>query len=578
MKVLLAAVNAKYIHSNLAVFSLKAYAESQARAKDTVVEIAEYTINQPEDGILEDLYRKKPDVVGFSCYIWNIEVVRRAAESLHRVMPEVPIWLGGPEVSFECEAVLREMPGVRGIMIGEGERVFDGLLSYYEGRTELTAIDGVAYRDGERIVQQLPVEPMDLSEVPFPYEDLSAFSNKIIYYESSRGCPFRCSYCLSSVDKRLRFRDLKLVKRELQAFLDAGAAQVKFVDRTFNCKKSHAMEIWQYVREHDNGVTNFHFEVSADLLDEDAFLLLGQMRPGQVQLEIGVQTTNPETLREIRREAPFTKIAEAVRRVRAGHNIHQHLDLIAGLPWEDYESFGRSFNEVYALEPDQLQLGFLKLLKGSYMWERQSEYGLCCKSAPPYEVLYTRWLPYGDILRLKGIEEMVEQYVNSGQFRHTLVYLVRFFASPFAMFEALASFWRGQIMPGQNVNRNTRYELLLQFVTKFAPEAVEGTRILLTYDLYLREDVKTRPIFAGDPAPWKEERSDRMSALWEHERAAGICQTPYRQFLHETHLERFALDPQTLAQVGEKISGEYWYWFDYRARDPLTGNGKVCQV
>ncbi|MBR5475157.1 MAG: B12-binding domain-containing radical SAM protein [Lachnospiraceae bacterium] len=575
MKVLLTAINAKYIHSNPAVYSLKAYAQNGKRSSDTTIEIAEYTINQPEDGILEDIYLRRPDIIGFSCYIWNIEIVRRLVDLLHQVMPDVPIWLGGPEVSFDCEAVLREMPGAKGIMVSEGERVFDRLLSCYEGSVQLVEVPGLVYRDGDTICIQPPEAPMDLSLVPFYYDDMSKFENKIVYYESSRGCPFRCSYCLSSVDKNLRFRDLELVKKELMIFLDAKVPQVKFVDRTFNCKKSHAMAIWEFIRSHDNGVTNFHFEVRADLLDEDAFDLLAQMRPGQVQLEIGVQSTNPQTLQEIRRYAAFDRIADAVRRVKAGGNIHQHLDLIAGLPWEDYESFSRSFDTVYALEPDQLQLGFLKVLKGAHMWEKQEDYGLCYKKTPPYEVLYTKWLPYEDVLRLKGVEEMVEQYYNSGQFRHTLSYLVRFFTGPFAMFEAMANRYRAWVLPGQNVNRNARYEWLLHFVEEFAPEAEEGVRVLLTYDLYLREKVKSRPAFAGDSNVWKEKCSERMSELWESERAAGRYEGPYRQFLHETHMEHFALDPMALARTGEKKAGDYWCWFDYRKKDPLNGNGIV---
>ena len=300
------------------------------------------------------------------------------------------------------------------------------LASYYvEGKGEeyLCGIKGISYRkhDGE-IEENQWREIMDLSKVPFVYEDMDEFRNKIIYYETSRGCPFSCSYCLSSVDKCLRFRDLKLVKKELQFFLDNEVPQVKFVDRTFNCKHDHALEIWRYIAENDNGITNFHFEISADLLNEEELALLGTMREGLVQLEIGVQSTNPKTIGEIKRTMRFEKVSDAVKRVNAGRNIHQHLDLIAGLPYEDYESFGKSFNDVYALSPEQLQLGFLKVLKGSYMEEHTEEYGLVYKSLPPYEVLYTKWLSYEDVLKLKRIEEMVE-VCDRGQFSYTLEHL-----------------------------------------------------------------------------------------------------------------------------------------------------------
>ena len=578
MKFLLAAVNAKYIHSNLAVFSLKAYAEAQPRESRTEVEIAEYTINQPEDLILADLFRRRPDAVGFSCYLWNREAVSRLTADLHQILPEVPVWLGGPEVSFDCEKVLEEMPGVTGIMVGEGERTFDRLLSFYEGRGRLEDIPGLAYRQGERVRLQPPEEPMDLSRVPFPYPDLKEFENRILYYESSRGCPFSCSYCLSSVDKRLRFRDLELVKEELGRFLEARVPQVKFVDRTFNCRKSHAMAIWQFIREHDNGVTNFHFEVGADLLDAEELALLAQMRPGQVQLEIGVQSTNPDTLREIRRSASFEKIRENAEQVRSFGNIHQHLDLIAGLPFEGYDRFGQSFDEVYRLEPDQLQLGFLKVLKGSFLYENRDAYGLRYQSNPVYEVLGTSWLSYGEIIRLKGIEEVVEIYYNSGQFRLTLRYLEHFFPSAFAMYEKLAAFYEETAVPGQSFSRNGRYERMLAFAGAQLPEETERIKALLTCDLYLREPVKSRPAFAGDISGWKEEASSRLRRLWEAEQEDGKKELSWRQFIHDTHMECFAWDPEALARGQEAVPGEYWYWFDYRLRDPKSGNARICRL
>ena len=403
----------KYIHSNLAVYSLKAYAKKY----QDQIGLAEYTINQNPDDILKGIYRDHPEVLCISCYIWNISYVRNLIREVHKVLPDTAIWLGGPEVSYDAGKVLEEHPEVTGVMKGEGEVTFLELAGFYlEGISELAKIEGITYREGDQIQENPWRGITDLSTIPFVYKDLKKFENRIIYYESSRGCPFSCGYCLSSIDKKLRFRDLELVKEELQFFLDHNVPQVKFVDRTFNCKHDHAMAIWKYLIAHDNGITNFHFEVAADLLNEEEIALIRTMRPGMIQLEIGVQSTNPDTIREIHRKMDFAQVSEVVTRVQEGHNVHQHLDLIAGLPYEDYDSFGKSFCDVYQLRPQQLQLGFLKVLKGSFMYQAAPEYGCVCQSREPYEVLYTRWLPYDDVLRLKLVEEMVEVYYNSNQF------------------------------------------------------------------------------------------------------------------------------------------------------------------
>lgn len=607
MKFLLVAVNAKYIHSNPAVYSLKAYAESGRKIAQTGqggqcsgepglpcvrVEIAEYTINNQTDQILEDIYRRKPDVVGFSCYIWNREVVLELARDLHKILPDVDIWLGGPEVSFDAPQLLEQEPEVLGVMKGEGEETFAGLLDCY-GMSEmpempetsemrgisgvpetvgipeipargaiksqtfwqrLGALAGVAYRDPAGEIRDQGFRPvMDLSRVPFPYGDLDGFEHRIVYYESSRGCPFSCSYCLSSVDRTVRFRDWELVKLELDFFLERRVPQVKFVDRTFNCKKSHAMAIWRYILEKDNGVTNFHFEIGADLLDEEELELLGRMRPGAVQLEIGVQSTNPATLREIRRTMDLDRVRQVVARIHEGHNIHQHLDLIAGLPFEDYESFHRSFCDVYAMKPEQLQLGFLKVLKGSAMRERADRYGLVCRQLPPYEVLRTRWLSYEDVRRLKGIEDMVEVYYNSGQFPHSLAVLEELFPDPFILYERLARYYEEQGWKGLNHSRLARYENLYRFgemcLAECArgPSALDGFADALMMDLYLRENSKSRPYFAPDPGIYKE----RIRQLAPEIRQLG-----------------------TRIHVEVLRSGEVWL-FDYRERDPLTRNAAM---
>ena len=581
MKILLAAVNAKYIHSNLAIYSLKAYADVEE------VELAEYTINQQKDEILRDLYLRKPDVLCFSCYIWNMEYVETLVREIAKLCPHLPIWLGGPEVSYDAAAVLERLPAVKGVMKGEGEETFAQLCRIYqkdwndweEADCKLLKIDGITFRreptqgdlDGaeeatEKIIEN-PWRPvMDLSCIPFVYKDMEKFRNKIIYYESSRGCPFSCSYCLSSVDKRLRFRDLELVKRELQFFIDQEVPQVKFVDRTFNCRHEHALAIWQYIKEHDRGITNFHFEIAADLLNEEELELLGNMRPGLVQLEIGIQSTNPDTICAIRRTMDFEKVKGVVERIKAGGNIHQHLDLIAGLPYEDVESFARSFDDVYRLRPEQLQLGFLKVLKGSYMAEKQSDYGLVHKSDPPYEVLYTKWLSYEDVILLKGVEEMVEVYYNSGQFTDTLEALAEEFPSAFAMYEDLWHFYEMNGLLGVQHKRSSRYEILLSFIRKVLLEKVEIYRERLTYDYYLRENAKTRPSFAGEYPVEKETlRAFYESEEKEHRYLPAYTSYDRNQMRKMTHIEYFAEEDRYIL-------------FDYLERSPLDHRARTCEV
>ncbi len=540
MKILLAACNAKYIHSNLAVYDLKAYSSDY----DKEVFLREYTINQPKDEILKDIYGSGADVVCFSCYIWNISFVRELIRDLAKILPETAFWAGGPEVSYDAEKFLTEMPEVTGVLVGEGEKTFHDLLEYYiDGKGSLGEIRGIAYRDGEEIRHNGWRELMNLSEIPFVYQHLEEFENRIIYYESSRGCPFSCSYCLSSIDKKLRFRDLELVKKELQFFLDHKVPQVKFVDRTFNCKHEHAMAIWKYILEHDNGVTNFHFEVSADLLRDEEMDLMAKMRPGLIQLEIGVQSTNQETIRAIHRHMDLDKLERCVDRVHSFRNIHQHLDLIAGLPYEDYDTFHRSFNDVYQMKPDQLQLGFLKVLKGSLMKEEAEKYGIVHKEKEPYEVLSTKWLPYGDVLKLKAVESMVEVYYNSGQFQHTLEYLVPLAKDAFTFYESLGAFYEKKGYSEISHSRMRRYEILLEYLQEETDVSVEKASQKMLYDLYLREKLKKRPSFAPDQKVYE-------TAIWDYRKANHIPKT--------AHIEVF--------ENGRAVL------FDYERRDPLSNN------
>lgn len=546
MKIILAACNAKYIHSNLAVYDLQAY----ARQYQQHILLKEYTINQQKDEIMKDLYEEKPDVICFSCYIWNISFVKELAEDLKKVLPSVPFWAGGPEVSFDAEAFLAANPAFDGVMVGEGEETFLELAGYYvDHRKSLEQIRGIAFRKENQVLHNEWREIMDLSKVPFPYKDLQDFDHRIIYYESSRGCPFSCSYCLSSVDKKLRFRSLDLVRKELQFFLDHKVPQVKFVDRTFNCKHDHAMAIWKYIVEHDNGVTNFHFEIAADLLREEELELMATMRPGLIQLEIGVQSTNLQTLEAIHRKTDFSRICQIVERIHSFGNIHQHLDLIAGLPYEDYDSFHHSFNDVYALRPQQFQLGFLKVLKGSLMKQMEKEYGIVHKEKEPYEVLSTNWITYEDVLNLKKVENMVEVYYNSGQFENSLKYVETLFPDSFTMYEALGRFYEQKGYDCISHNRLRRYEILLEFIESLKQGDVQKGADALVLDLYLREKLKSRPSFA------KDQKAEEKK-IWAYRKQENIPKT--------AHIQVF-WDGRVLL-------------FDYEKKDPLTGNALTEEI
>lgn len=574
MKIILTAVNAKYIHSNLAVYTLQESAEKAG----VFPEIREFTINQSKDSMLRSLFLARADVVCVSCYIWNISIVEDLITEYHKISPKTKIWLGGPEVSYHAEEMLEQYPFLAGIMKGEGEVTFREIAVYYqnqengmEGKT-LEEIHGITYRDADGAVKSNPWRPvMDLSEVDFPYANLKKFENRIIYYESSRGCPFSCSYCLSSIDKRLRFRNLDLVKKELAFFLEQKVPQVKFVDRTFNCKKDHAMAIWKFIAEHDNGVTNFHFEIAADLITEEELELLNTLRPGLVQLEIGVQSTNLQTIEAIHRKMDFGKVTEIVNRIAKGRNIHQHLDLIAGLPYEDYASFRRSFADVYALRPQQLQLGFLKVLRGSFMYEHTKEYDCHYQEREPYEVLYTKWLPYDDVLKLKDVEEMVEVYYNSGQFVHTLPMIERLYENPFDFFQELGDFYRAKGYSEAAHNRIQRYEILLEFLRDEKQQDEAFFRQMMVLDLYARENMKTRPRFAKDPSEWKNESRDFYQKEAETRMLLPSYTTyDWKQLQRMTHVEVFDYDV-----LGNGEKARTVLLFDYQKRDPLTGNAEM---
>ncbi len=573
MKILLAAINAKYIHSNLAVYSLRAYANEFAKQ----IEIAEFSINQPKEEILEQIYKKRADILCFSCYIWNLELIEDIMYDFHQLCPQVPIWLGGPEVSYETEAFLQKHPEAAGVMVGEGEETFLMLCRYYQKRQsgfcqaeeELAQIDGIVFqRNGGGLLRTKPRLPMELSRIPFYCQQTEIFANRIIYYESSRGCPFSCSYCLSSVDRALRFREIGLVKKELSFFLEQKVRQVKFVDRTFNCSHSHAQEIWRFIRDHDNGITNFHFEISADLLTEEELLLLSQMRPGLIQLEIGVQSTNEPTIRAIHRSMQLERLKEVVVKIRQGGNIHQHLDLIAGLPYEDYPAFRRSFNEIYALRPEQLQLGFLKVLKGSYLYEHSGEYEMIYHKKPPYEVLATKWMSYEELLLIRQAEEMLEVYYNSGQYAVTMQWMEKLFSDAYAMYQALGAFYEKNGYFGMSHSRLRRCEILLEFLKSERGISQKQQTLFeeaLTFDLYLRENCKSRPAWAPSASEWKMQTKK-------------YCRNRTQQHLEPFHYDFLSEEAQQGSGFLEYRKEPVWIRFDYEERNPLNRRAKAERI
>lgn len=583
MKILLVAVNAKYIHSNPAVHSLKACAGEY----EDCVEIAEYTINQQPSYIMREIYRRRPDVIAFSCYIWNRGIMDAVLPDLHKLLPHADFWAGGPEVSHDAAGAIGRWR-LRGVITGPGETAFARMAAAYGTGTaeELPAV-----LDGNRMRPKL-------DQLPFWYKNMEDFAYRIIYYESSRGCPFSCSYCLSSIDRSMDFRSIDRVCRELDFFLEKKVPQVKFVDRTFNCRKEHALPILRHILAQDNGETNFHFEIAADLLDEDYFAVMEKLRPGAVQLEIGVQSTCPETIAEIHRRMDFHKVAAVVRRISSWRNIHIHLDLIAGLPFEDLQRFRISFDDVYSLRPQQLQLGFLKVLKGSDMERLAPGYDLIYADQPPYEVLSTRWLSYEDLCRLKQIEETVELYYNSGQFAHTLEFMLSRFHGPYAMYESLAAWFDRHALFGVQSSRIRKYEILLEWgiacitgepqTTPLSGQTGTGGQIrsdvpsikdepdsqisrlkeVLLYDLYLREHMKNRPSFAPSQEPWKEIIHDALHReSLEHTRFPELAGCNYRELTKRLHGEVFThiFDEPTLVLFG------------YERRDPLTNNGITAE-
>lgn len=586
MKALLVALNAKYIHSNLGIYCLYAYSRERGISPEDLA-YREFTINQNREDIIENIYEEKPDIIGFSCYIWNIAEIRGIARELKKILPRADIWYGGPEVSYDGERILREDPWIAGVMVGAGERTFFELLTRYsQGERDWNDIPGLMVRAGDEICRTPDRAPLSMDELPFVYEYIPELEHRIIYYETSRGCPYGCSYCLSSVDREVCFRSMALVERELQYFLDCRVPQVKFVDRTFNCNPEHTMAIWRYIYEHDNGVTNFHFELSADILTQEEIEYVGKFRPGLVQFEIGVQSTHPETISAVNRRMDLEKLGRHVTQVRQGGNIHQHLDLIAGLPYENLQAFRQSFCDVYALRPDQLQLGFLKVLKGSPMERQADKFEIIYQSQPPYEVLCTKWISYGELRRLKWVEDMVERYYNSMQFMATVKYLVPFFEDAFAFYDMLGQFYKQRGYGQRQQSRIQNYYILMDFVQYYIEEnrdcqiEADAVRELLVFDLYARENLKAEPSGLMTEFQKSADREERK-AFYQDERAVEqylpeYGEIPWKQKMRMTHLGWFSYDILGFLRHNCWEKRECLILFDYGKRNPLNHQA-FCQ-
>ena len=596
--ILLVGINAKYIHSNLGIYCIHAYARKHG-INEQDFQIKEYTINQDVDFILGDIYLKKPEMIGFSCYIWNIDFVTEITKELKKIMPDVPVWLGGPEVSYDSDMQLKKYPWVDGIIAGEGEITFYEMINHYlsgsndgsfdKTNISLADIKGIVYRDGKNNIVSNAARPrMCMDDIPFPYTEDAGFNieslkNRIIYYETSRGCPYGCSYCLSSVDKKVRFRKWELVEKELKFFLDMKVPQVKFVDRTFNCNHEHTMKIWKYINENDNGVTNFHFELSAELLTDEEIDYVSNLRPGLVQFEIGVQTANSETLKAIHRNPDLTVLKQKVSKIREKRNIHQHLDLIVGLPYEDYESFRNSYNTVYQMKPDQLQLGFLKVLNGSPIYYDREEFGIVYQDRAPYEVLFTKWVSYDDVLKLKRVEDMTERYYNSLQFEASLPFMISFFDTPFDFFMSLGNYYHEMKYEGIHQSRLQNYEILLEFAVEKCGIDDEKRVILeqfIIYDLYARENLKNRPKFIK----WQSEiQKDEVREFYQKEEQShryllGYDGNDWKQLHRMTHLQQFEINILKYIETGIIENKKSRLLFDYKNRSPLDYQAGIYLV
>lgn len=571
MKIVLVAVDAQYIHANLAVRSIAAYSAAQG---GPLPEIAEFTINHRADAILAALAARQADAVLFSCYIWNISIIREVAANLRKLYPALLIGAGGPEVSYNSEDFLRANPAFNLVVQGEGEASCAALFARLAQGQGWHGSPGVASLQQGRLVQNPPPALLDINCLPFAYPDVTALAGRILYYESMRGCPFGCSFCLSSTQRGVRFKSVEKACEELALLLQARPKQVKFVDRTFNANPAHALAIWRFLQQQDNGETNFHFELAGELITDEMIDFLAGVRPGLFQFEIGVQSANEATLREVGRPHNTAKLFQRITRLRQRVSQHIHLDLIAGLPYEDFASFAESFNKVYALQPHQLQMGFLKVLHGCLMQQRAEEYGLVWRDEAPYEVLFSRWISYAQLTLLNGIAHMVETYHNSGRFAHIGGYLCGFFATPFDFYQALYEFYSRSGCEAAPLSKTGYYQLLGDFMQAHDIPVTRHAQWLCRYDLLLHEKPRALPkwVEVEGAAPYRRET---LQFYGEEENITRYLPAyagyEPKQLLRMAHIEVFPFNPETgQAQPVTLL-------FDYSRRD-ITGRAFTQEV
>ncbi|WP_368235094.1 B12-binding domain-containing radical SAM protein [Clostridium perfringens] len=533
MKILLTAINSKYIHSNLAVRYLKAFTKDL----DFQGDIKEFSINDRVENILEGIIEEKPDVVAFSCYIWNMEFVNRLAELIKLVDPKIEILYGGPEVSYEGKEFLENHEGEY-VIVGEGEKTFREFVLYKLGEGKIEDIKGLNYKRNGKVFENPKRPEMDMNELVFPYTYEEDINNKIVYYEASRGCPFKCKYCLSSVMHGVRFLDVERVKKELKYFMERGLKLVKFVDRTFNCNREYTVELLKYLSEQDTE-TRFHFEVAADLLTEDQIEILNNAPKGRFQLEVGVQTTNNEVLHNINRYITYENIKEKVLKVAAGKNVMQHLDLIAGLPGEDLESFKKSFNDVHAIRPDEIQLGFLKLLKGSSMREEAEKWGIVYSPYAPYEIIRSKDISYEELLLLKKVEAMVDKYYNSCKFNNVIKFFLNIYEKPFDFYYDLAMFFEEKGNFKRSIGNVEYYKILLDFYLEKIGGEDEGLfKEVLKFDYLCFNKKRWLPDFLLRTITKEDEQ--RIKDSFDR-------QMPFKK----AHIEKFEIDIINYIKNGE---------------------------
>ncbi|MED0679291.1 B12-binding domain-containing radical SAM protein [Aneurinibacillus thermoaerophilus] len=553
MNVLITTLNAKYIHTSLALRYLKAFCQN-----DFKVELVEYTIKDPAMNIVSDLFQRQPDVIGFSCYIWNIEETIKVISMLRKIMPDVKIVLGGPEVSYDVDYWMNRLQEVDFIVVGEGEETFYHLLSEIQGEQKYHFVYGLAYRKGQEVIINPPRPKLDLNRIPSPFyfeEDIPNLKNRVTYFETSRGCPFSCQFCLSSIEVGVRYFDIERTKRDLLHLIKNGAKLIKFVDRTFNIKRDYAMEIFQFLIENHGGCV-FQFEITADIMRPEVLdYLAEQAPPGIFRFEIGVQSTNDVTNEIVKRRQNFTKLARTVTKIRESGKIAQHLDLIAGLPEEDYLSFRKTFNDVFALRPEELQLGFLKMLRGTGMRLNADKYEYKYMDHAPYEILENRILPFSDIVRIKRVEDVLEKYWNAHRMDRTLLYLIeREFASPFDFFQEFGNFWESKGWARIGHQLEDLFTRLHMFLRERGTEKLPIIEGLMKYDFFMNYKYKPRKTW------WKyevgkSEHSRLMKLLAQRPELAGeafVVRGLDEKLLHKhTMLEILPFNMNTYLQTGE---------------------------